>query len=229
MPQPLSATRISSPPPCSTVTSIRVAPASTEFSSSSFTTLAGRSITSPAAILLTTLAESWSMVGMNVRSVTIRRGRRRQYIAIPKVPSRRGRSWRLRGSPPRSRRSCPSIVPSVGSGRRARGARRSCGPPTSRPPSKAAIVIRPQISTRGNWVAAASTGSTSAGARPCLAASPEVFTSSKTRMGGSCRFCAVERLATRRRSRPAGARCRRCGSARRAGACGGACCAGGGR
>ena len=59
MPQPLSATRISSLPPCSTDTSIRVAPASTEFSSSSFTTLAGRSITSPAAILLTTLGDSW--------------------------------------------------------------------------------------------------------------------------------------------------------------------------
>ena len=37
MPQPLSATRISSLPPFSSVTSIRVAPASTEFSSSSFT------------------------------------------------------------------------------------------------------------------------------------------------------------------------------------------------
>ena len=58
MPQPSSATRISSPPPCSTVTSIRRAPASTEFSSSSLSTLAGRSITSPAAILFTTLGES---------------------------------------------------------------------------------------------------------------------------------------------------------------------------
>ena len=35
-----------------------------EFSSSSLTTLAGRSITSPAAILLTTLGGSWRMVGM---------------------------------------------------------------------------------------------------------------------------------------------------------------------
>ena len=41
-------------PPRSTVTSIRVAPASIAFSSSSLTTLAGRSITSPAAIWLTT-------------------------------------------------------------------------------------------------------------------------------------------------------------------------------
>ena len=53
-------------PPCSTDTSIRVAPASTEFSISSLTTLAGRSITSPAAILLTTLGDSWRMVGMSI-------------------------------------------------------------------------------------------------------------------------------------------------------------------
>ena len=44
----------------------RVAPASSEFSTSSFTTLAGRSITSPAAILLTTLGGSWRMVGMAI-------------------------------------------------------------------------------------------------------------------------------------------------------------------
>ncbi len=42
-------------------TSIRVAPASMEFSINSLTTLAGRSITSPAAILLTTLGDSWRM------------------------------------------------------------------------------------------------------------------------------------------------------------------------
>jgi hypothetical protein len=44
--------------------SIRVALLSTEFSTNSFTTLAGRSITSPAAILLTTLVGSWRIVGM---------------------------------------------------------------------------------------------------------------------------------------------------------------------
>ncbi len=50
-------------PPCSTETSIRVAPASTAFSSSSLTTLAGRSITSPAAILLTTLGRQLTYDG----------------------------------------------------------------------------------------------------------------------------------------------------------------------
>src|SRR5690606_11536209 len=50
MPKPLSATRTSSLPPSSSVTVILVAPASRAFSTSSFTTLAGRSITSPAAI-----------------------------------------------------------------------------------------------------------------------------------------------------------------------------------
>ena len=54
MPPPLSTTRTISSPPCSTETSIRVAPASTAFSINSLTTLAGRSITSPAAILFTT-------------------------------------------------------------------------------------------------------------------------------------------------------------------------------
>ncbi len=46
-------------PPRPMSTSIRVARASIEFSTSSFTTLAGRSMTSPAAILLTTLTESF--------------------------------------------------------------------------------------------------------------------------------------------------------------------------
>ena len=48
------ATRIRSFPPRSTATSMRVAPASSAFSSSSLTTLAGRSTTSPAAIWLMT-------------------------------------------------------------------------------------------------------------------------------------------------------------------------------
>src|SRR5216683_2011596 len=64
MPQPSSTTRIKSAPPCSISTSIRLAPASTEFSSSSFTTLAGRSITSPAAILVMTAGGSWWRRGM---------------------------------------------------------------------------------------------------------------------------------------------------------------------
>ena len=50
IPQPSSRTRIRSIPPASTATAIRVAPASSAFSISSFTTEAGRSITSPAAI-----------------------------------------------------------------------------------------------------------------------------------------------------------------------------------
>src|SRR5262245_27344824 len=66
MPQPSSTRRINSLPPCSTSTSMRVLPASTEFSSSSLTTLAGRSITSPAAILVTTSEGSWCIRGMVV-------------------------------------------------------------------------------------------------------------------------------------------------------------------
>ncbi len=50
MPEPLSVTRRSVLPPPAVTTSIRVAPASIAFSTSSLITLAGRSITSPAAI-----------------------------------------------------------------------------------------------------------------------------------------------------------------------------------
>jgi len=67
MPPPLSTTRTSSTPPASTLTSIRVARASTAFSINSLTALAGRSITSPAAILLMTLGGSWRM-GMGQES-----------------------------------------------------------------------------------------------------------------------------------------------------------------
>jgi len=50
IPEPSSVTRIRfSPPPAVTI-STRVAPASSAFSTNSFTTLAGRSMTSPAAI-----------------------------------------------------------------------------------------------------------------------------------------------------------------------------------
>src|SRR3984893_12160880 len=44
-------------PPASTLILMRVEPASSEFSSNSFTTEAGRSTTSPAAILLATVSE----------------------------------------------------------------------------------------------------------------------------------------------------------------------------
>ena len=53
MPEPLSVTRISDSPPAAVTTSMSVAPASSAFSTNSFTTLAGRSITSPAAMRLT--------------------------------------------------------------------------------------------------------------------------------------------------------------------------------
>jgi hypothetical protein len=54
MPQPSSAMRISRRPPLSTSTRTSLEPASSAFSSSSLTTDAGRSTTSPAAILLAT-------------------------------------------------------------------------------------------------------------------------------------------------------------------------------
>ena len=72
MPRPLSLTRMSLRPPSSTTTSITVAPASRAFSSSSLTTLAGRSITSPAAILFTRCRGSTLMLGMNDYSVGAR-------------------------------------------------------------------------------------------------------------------------------------------------------------
>ena len=54
MPIPLSDTLINSLPPFSVYTNICVAPASIEFSTSSFTTEDGFSTTSPAAIILYT-------------------------------------------------------------------------------------------------------------------------------------------------------------------------------
>ena len=59
MPEPLSATETSLRPPAVTSTSMRNAPASSEFSRSSLTTDAGRSTTSPAAILFAT---SWDSI-----------------------------------------------------------------------------------------------------------------------------------------------------------------------
>ena len=52
MPEPSSVTRISDRPPAAVTTSMRRAPASIAFSTNSLTTLAGRSITSPAAMRL---------------------------------------------------------------------------------------------------------------------------------------------------------------------------------
>src|SRR5262245_14853298 len=59
MPSPSSLTRMTRRPPPSVNTSMRWAPASSAFSISSFTTLAGRSTTSPAAMRLTTDSVSW--------------------------------------------------------------------------------------------------------------------------------------------------------------------------
>ncbi len=65
IPQPSSATWINLLPPSSIDTSTREAPESRAFSTSSLTTLAGRSITSPAAILLTRCAGSFA-IAINV-------------------------------------------------------------------------------------------------------------------------------------------------------------------
>src|SRR5262245_16288526 len=58
MPWPSSLTRISRTPPSSSSTVMRPAPASRAFSTSSFTTDDGRSMTSPAAILAATAGGS---------------------------------------------------------------------------------------------------------------------------------------------------------------------------
>src|ERR1700745_885113 len=65
MPQPLSTMRMSLRPPPSTSMRMRVAPASSAFSSSSLTTDAGRSTTSPAAIWLATWSVSTRMRPMD--------------------------------------------------------------------------------------------------------------------------------------------------------------------
>src|SRR5436853_3800749 len=61
MPHPSSLTRMSWRPPSSTATSMVVAPASSAFSTSSFTTDAGRSTTSPAAIWFASTSGSTRM------------------------------------------------------------------------------------------------------------------------------------------------------------------------
>ena len=230
MPQPLSATRISSLPPCSTVTSIRVAPGVDGVLQQLFHH-ARRPLDHFARGDLVDDARGELLDGTHECAI-------RHNSAWPPTPiycySQSAAPTRTIVAPSRIATSKSPLMPidrsfswkrSASSARSAAKLRAAA----SRPPSKAAIVIRPQISTLGNWVAAASTGSTSAGAMPCLAASPDVFTSSKTRMGEVVGFVLWRDSATPRRSRPAGARCRRCGSARRAGACGGACCAGGDR
>ena len=62
IPQPSSVTRIRDRPPPAVTISISRAPASSAFSTSSLMTLAGRSMTSPAAIRFTVSGANWRMV-----------------------------------------------------------------------------------------------------------------------------------------------------------------------
>jgi hypothetical protein len=64
MPHPSSVMRINAVPPRSISIKISAAPASREFSMSSFTTLAGRSTTSPAATWLARMSGKTWMRGM---------------------------------------------------------------------------------------------------------------------------------------------------------------------
>ena len=64
MPQPSSLTRRKLMPPFCSSTVTVLAPASMAFSTSSFTTEAGRSTTSPAAIRLARWGSSWMILGM---------------------------------------------------------------------------------------------------------------------------------------------------------------------
>src|SRR5262249_50742897 len=80
------------PPPSATI-SIRRAPASSAFSTSSLATLAGRSTTSPAAMRLTTLSVSWR-TGMQAPLVS--RVGRRDFTSIV-----RGRLFAARALAPR--------------------------------------------------------------------------------------------------------------------------------
>ncbi len=74
MPQPSSETLMRLRPPAVTTMSTRVAPASTAFSSNSLTTEAGRSTTSPAAILFATLADSRRIFEPSPLVVTVMAG-----------------------------------------------------------------------------------------------------------------------------------------------------------
>ncbi len=68
MPEPSSVTRINSMPPSLISTVTAPAPASMAFSTSSLTTLAGRSTTSPAAILSIVASSSTCISAISVRS-----------------------------------------------------------------------------------------------------------------------------------------------------------------
>ena len=79
MPPPSSRTRTSRRPPSTTSTSMRAAPASMEFSTSSFRTEAGRSTTSPAAIWLITASDStWIRPEEVMRGFLAKRGAKQE-------------------------------------------------------------------------------------------------------------------------------------------------------
>ncbi|SPF32486.1 hypothetical protein SBA4_1160002 [Candidatus Sulfopaludibacter sp. SbA4] len=85
MPQPSSTMRIRRRPPDSTSTRRSVEPASSEFSSSSLTTEAGRSTTSPAAILLATWSGRMRMRPMKLHYTL---GSKRPALALGVDPGR---------------------------------------------------------------------------------------------------------------------------------------------
>src|SRR5262245_44842759 len=95
MPLPSSVTQIARRPPPSVSTSMWVAPASSAFSTSSLTTLAGRSTTSPAAMRLTMPSDSWR-TGISRAWVESDGGGGRVY-SVPGANS----EWRVANREPR--------------------------------------------------------------------------------------------------------------------------------
>ena len=81
MPMPSSLTRMSDSPPATVTISIVVAPASIAFSISSLTTLAGRSITSAAAMRLIVSTLSWRMGTVGAISSALAKGRYARNVA----------------------------------------------------------------------------------------------------------------------------------------------------
>ncbi len=145
IPQPLSSTRISARPPSRNSTSIRVAPASSAFSTSSLTTAAGRSTTSPGGDLVgdpfgqdADLRHAAGLAGSAVhRSARAQRANCRLTCAGRGHPGARAlgegarASRRLAPNPGRSRGGSPAPPPAAPRS----GARRSFrpAPPRGRP------------------------------------------------------------------------------------------------
>src|SRR5579885_160264 len=95
MPSPLSSTRMRSMPPLPVAMSMRLAPASSAFSMSSFTALAGRSTTSPAAMRLTVPSASRRIFMERFHAETRKRGGD-NISAFSATPHARVSSFRLR-------------------------------------------------------------------------------------------------------------------------------------